>query len=163
MTENQLTALVTKMKDKGLKVAFAESSTAGMVVSQFSNAAGTSDVLLGSIVSYSVEAKQKVLKVKKETITLYTPESQQVTNEMVMGLQKLLEADISVAITGLCGQGGSESAEKPIGSTFVSAFFQGRVEEYREVFKGDFDKIRQQTVDFVFSKLDYIVEAYFKN
>lgn len=163
MTQNQLTALVTKMRDKGLKVAFAESSTAGMVVSEFSSGLGTSDVLLGSMVTYSVEAKQKVLKVKKETLDLYTPESQQVTNEMVMGLQKLLQADISVAITGLGGQGGSESAEKPIGSTFVSAFFLGRVEEYREVFKGDFPKIRQQTVDFVFGKLEYIVDEYFKN
>lgn len=163
MNEDQVTAIVTKMKDKGLTVAFAESSTAGMVVAQFSNGLGTSDVLMGSIVTYSAEAKQKALKVKKETISLYTPESQQVTNEMVMGLQKLLAADICVAITGLCGQGGSESPDKPIGSTFVSAYFDGRVEEYREVFKGDYGKIRQQTVDFVFEKLDYIVEEYFKN
>jgi PncC family amidohydrolase len=163
MTEDKLTALVTKMRDKGLKVAFAESSTAGMVISEFANGKGTSDVLLGSIVTYSVEAKQKVLKVKKETLSLYTPESQQVTNEMVMGLQKLLQADISVAITGLCGQGGSESPEKPIGSTFVSVFFQDRVEEYREVFEGDFTKIREQTVEYVFEKLDYIVDEFFRN
>jgi nicotinamide-nucleotide amidase len=163
MTQNQITQLVTKMRDKGLKVAFAESSTAGLVVAEFANGQGTSDVLLGSIVTYSVEAKQKVLNVKKETIALYTPESQQVTNEMVMGLQKLLQADISIAITGLCGQGGSESAEKPVGSTFVSAYFQDRVEEYREVFKGDFQKIRQQTVTYVFDKLNYIVDEYFKN
>jgi nicotinamide-nucleotide amidase len=163
MKEEELTQLVTKIRDKGLKLAFAESSTAGLLASKLASAKGVSDVLLGSMVTYAIEAKQKVLGVKKETLDLYTAESQQVTNEMVMGLHKLLKADICVAVTGLCGAGGSETPEKPIGSTFVSVYSAGKVEEYREVFEGDFASIRQQTADYVFQRLDQILERHFKN
>ena len=163
MKEEELTALITRMRDKDLKLAFAESSTAGLLAAELANAKGVSDVLIGSMVTYAGEAKQKVLGVKKETLELYTAESQQVTNEMVMGLHKLLKADISVAVTGLCGNGGSESPDKPVGSTFVSVYHRDKVEEYREVFEGDFSEIREQTVAFVFQRLDQLLERYYQN
>lgn len=163
MKEDELTALVTRMRDKNLSLAFAESSTAGTLSAELAKAKGVSDVLIGSMVTYAAEAKQKVLGVKKETLELYTAESQQVTNEMVMGLHKLLKADISVAVTGLCGNGGSETPDKPIGSTFVSVYHREKVEEYREVFEGDFTAIREQTVDFVFQRLGQLLERHFQN
>src|SRR3712207_5097776 len=99
MTDTELSRLSLKLKDKNLSIAFAESITGGMLSSEFVKATGTSDVLLGSIVTYAEAVKQKLLGVKKQTLKLYTAESQQVTNEMVMGLYKLLKADMSVAVT----------------------------------------------------------------
>src|SRR5688500_13461096 len=122
MKLSDLNNITLKLHSKKLKVAFAESCTAGMLASEFVKAKGTSEVLQGSVVTYTPEAKQKLLGVKKGTIDLYTAESQQVTNEMVMGLHKAVSADICVAITGLCGPGGTETPEKPVGTVFVSIF-----------------------------------------
>ena len=137
MTQNDLTRLTFKLKDKKLTIAFAESITGGMLVSEFVKAKGTTDVLLGSIVTYAEEVKQKVLGVKKQTLKLYTAESQQVTNEMVMGLHKFLKADVCVAVTGLGGSGASETKEKPVGTVFFSILCRKKVEEYREEFEGN--------------------------
>lgn len=149
------------LRDKGLTVAFAESCTAGMLASEFVKAKGSSEVLKGSMVVYQPEAKKKLLNVKQETLDLYTAESQQVTNEMVMGLKKLLDADISIATTGLAGAGGSENAEKPVGTMFVSLLYDGKAEEFREVFKGNTTSIRKQLTEYIFEKLKGVVEEHY--
>lgn len=149
------------LKDKGLTVAFAESCTGGLLASEFVKAKGSSDVLKGSLVVYQPEVKQKLLGVKKDTMELYTAESQQVTNELVMGLKKLLNADISIATTGLAGPGGSETEEKPVGTMFVSMLYDGKAEEFREVFKGNTESVRKQLVDFIFEKLQGVLDQHY--
>lgn len=162
MNQAELTELVMGLKDKGLTVAFAESCTAGMLASEFVRAKGSSDVLKGSLVVYQPEVKQKLLGVKKQTLDLYTAESQQVTNEMVMGLKKMLGADISIATTGLAGPGGSETEEKPVGTMFVSILYNGKAEEFREYFEGNTESIRKQLVDYIFQKLVGILDQHYK-
>ena len=161
MNLSELNDLMVNLRDKGLTVAFAESCTAGMLASEFVKAKGSSDVLKGSMVVYQPEAKKKLLNVKQETLDLYTAESQQVTNEMVMGLKKLLDADISIATTGLAGAGGSESPEKPVGTMFVSLLYDGKAEEFREVFKGNTISVRKQLTDYIFEKLKGVVEEHY--
>lgn len=161
MNQTELTELTMMLKDNGLTVAFAESCTAGMLSSELVKAKGSSDVLIGSLVVYNVEAKKKLLGVKQDTLDLYTAESQQVTNEMVMGLKKALNADISVATTGLAGAGGSETSEKPVGTIFVSFLYDGKAEEFREVFKGNSLSLLKQFTDYVLEKLKGIVEEHY--
>ncbi|GAB3193759.1 nicotinamide-nucleotide amidase [Pontibacter aydingkolensis] len=163
MNQTDLTKLMMELKDNGLTVAFAESCTAGLLASEFVKAKGSSDVLKGSLVVYQPEVKIKLLGVKKETLELYTAESQQVTNELVMGLKKLLNADISIATTGLAGEGGSENPEKPVGTMFVSILYDGKAEEFREVFKGNTESVRKQLVDYIFEKLQGIVQDHYNN
>jgi PncC family amidohydrolase len=161
MSSSELTRLALKLRDKGLTIAFAESITGGMLASEFIKAKGTSDVLLGSIVTYAEEVKQKVLGVKKQTLKLYTAESQQVTNEMVMGLHKLLKAEVCVAVTGLGGVGASESKEKPVGTVFISILFKNKVEEFRETFDGNSTTIRKKAADYIFQKLEDTIDRHF--
>ena len=161
MTQTELTELSMMLKDNGLTIAFAESCTAGMLSSELVKAKGSSDVLIGSMVVYNVEAKKKLLGVKQDTLDLYTAESQQVTNEMVMGLKKALNADISVATTGLAGTGGSETSEKPVGTIFVSFLYDGKAEEFREVFKGNSQSLLKQFTEYVFDKLKGIVDEHY--
>jgi nicotinamide-nucleotide amidase len=161
MTQTDLTRLALKLKDKNQTIAFAESITGGMLSAEFIKAKGVSDVLLGSLVTYAEEVKQKVLGVKKQTLKLYTAESQQVTNEMVMGLHKLLKADVCVAVTGLCGPGASESKEKPVGTVFFSILCQGKVEEFREQFNGNSSGIRKKAAGFIFRKLEDTLDRHF--
>ncbi|KAA9327297.1 CinA family protein [Adhaeribacter soli] len=161
MKVSDISRIVQKLQSQGLTVAFAESCTAGLLASEFVKGKGTGSVLLGSIVTYNEMVKQTLLGVKKQTISLYTCESQQVTNEMVMGLHKLLKADISVAVTGLADSGASESEDKPVGTVFFSVYYKGKVDEFREEFDGTTEQIRKQAVEFIFQKLEDIHEKHF--
>ena len=163
MTSSELSKLAFKIKDKKFTIAFAESITGGMLASEFVKAKGTSDILLGSIVTYAEEVKQKVLGVKKQTLKLYTAESQQVTNEMVLGLYKLLKANICVAVTGLGGQGASESKEKPVGTVFCSILCENKVEEFREVFSGNATTVRKKASEFIFRKIEATLDRHFEH
>lgn len=161
MKLNDLNNLVKKFLQYKLTVAFAESCTAGLLASEFVKAAGSSEVLLGSVVTYHPIAKQRLLGVKKETLALYTAESQQVTNEMVMGLHKHLPAaNVCVAVTGLCGAGASESDEKPVGTMYFTILHENRAHELRQEFEGDCDKVRQLAVDFILERLGTLLDDY---
>ena len=154
MKTPDLNALVKQFLQQKLTLAFAESCTCGLLAAQLAPTTGVSEVLLGSMVTYHVEAKHKLLGVKKETLATYSAESQQTTNEMAQGLHRHLPAaDVCVAVTGLCGPGGSETPDKPVGTVFVSILLEGHAHEYREQFNGSGDKLRAQAADFVYAKL----------
>ncbi len=76
--------------------------------------------MLGGVVSYQEKVKTDLLKVSPTLIKKYTAESQQVTDAMAMCLSKIISSNISVAITGLASQGGSETKTKPVGQFFFS-------------------------------------------
>lgn len=126
---------------KGLTIAFAESATAGRMTAEFSMVPNAGKFLKGGFACYDADLKQKNLDVPKELIDEYTPESMEVTRAVALGLSKLINADIHVAVTGLPAPGGSETPEKPVGTMFVCAlhrkeelfsvrlFFNGEPEE----------------------------------
>ena len=148
------TPLVKLFLQYKLTLALAESCTCGLVAAQLAPAEGISDVLLGSVVTYHALAKQKLLGVNAETIGLYSAESQQTTNEMAMGLHRHLpEADVCVAVTGLCGPGPSATPDKPVGTVFVTVLLDNHAHEYRVQLKGDANSMRQQAADFIYQQL----------
>ncbi|WP_324671741.1 nicotinamide-nucleotide amidohydrolase family protein [Hymenobacter sp. GOD-10R] len=160
METPEIDNLVKKFLQFKLTIAFAESCTAGLLASEFSKGVGSSEVLLGSVVTYHPLAKHKLLGVSQDSLSLYTAESQQVTNEMVMGLHKKLPADMCVAITGLCGAGTSEADIKPVGTMFFTFLHQNHAEEVRQEFEGDCVSVREQAVDFIFTHLGELLERY---
>lgn len=142
-----------------LTLALAESCTCGLVAAQLAPAEGISDVLLASVVTYHALAKQKLLGVRAETIALYSAESQQTTNEMVLGLHKHLpQADVCVAVTGLCGPGDSVTPDKPVGTVFVAILLDGHAHEYRVLLKGDASSMRQQAADYIYQQLTDLLQ-----
>ena len=147
-------ALVQQFLQHKLTLALAESCTCGLLAAQLAPATAVSEVLLGSVVTYHREAKQKLLGVKKETLDTYSAESQQTTNEMAQGLHRHLPAaDVCVAVTGLCGPGASETPDKPVGTIFVTILLEGHAHEYRVQFSGNGDKLREQATTFIYEKL----------
>ena len=135
--------------DQKLTMAFAESASGGRLASEFSLIENCGKILKGSIVCYDACVKQDVLGVPHELVEKYTPESAEVTQELADRLQNLMPADIYVAITGLTMPGGSETAEKPVGTMFIHAIIKGRPVAVREVYKGDPEAIVLFTVDRV--------------
>lgn len=158
MDQKELNDFVANLNDKKLTIAFAESVTAGKLCAEFSKGINVSSALKGSLVAYSEEIKQNLLKVDKETVDQFTAESQEVTREMAEGLKNLFEADIAVAITGLANPGGSETKEKPVGTIFLTIISKDKILDFRELFTGDHDKIIKQACSYTLQKLKQNLE-----
>ncbi|GAA4778935.1 CinA family protein [Olivibacter ginsenosidimutans] len=133
--------------DHQLTIAFAESATGGSLAAAFSKLPEAGNFLKGGIVCYDACLKEDLLGVAKETIETHTPESTEVTREMVIGLKKVMLADIYVAVTGLTRPGGSESEEKPVGTIFFCIAQKDQISCCVEHFTGSEDSIIGQTIE----------------
>jgi len=142
-------SLVAKMlTDKSLTIAFAESATAGRLSADFSMLEDAGKFLKGGIACYDACIKEDLLGVEKALIEKHTPESMEVTRAIAEGLIQVIHSDIHIGITGLTTPGGSETAEKPVGTMFFYAFLKGKpFFSHREVFTGGPAEIVRATVD----------------
>jgi len=156
MAENRISACSKLMAEKGLTIAFAESATAGWLCSEFALTDESGQVLKGGIACYDADLKVSLLKVPQNLIDQYTPESMEVTREMAYRLAKLIPSDIQVTVTGLTTPGGSETAEKPVGTMFVCALIKGKEANFRKVFHGSCEDVIHQTVS---ATADLLIDA----
>lgn len=92
--------LLDLLKERGEKVATAESITGGMIASSIIDIPGASDCLKESYIVYSDEAKENILDVSHETLEKHTAVSEETAREMLKGLYKKTEADLCIITTG---------------------------------------------------------------
>lgn len=135
------------LAERKLKIAFAESATAGRMAAEFAMTEFSGDILIGGLVCYDAIVKENILGVSKNLVEEFTPESAEVTREMASKLKHFMPADIHVAITGLTTPGGSETKDKPVGSIFLNAVIQGKQVEVFEIFNGSDSEIVMQAID----------------
>jgi len=105
---------------RGLRIATAESCTGGLVAAALTEIAGSSDVVECGFVTYSNEAKQKILGVPAATLKRHGAVSSETAAAMAAGALKNSQADLSVAVTGIAGPGGG-SKQKPVGLVYFAA------------------------------------------
>jgi nicotinamide-nucleotide amidase len=105
---------------RGLMLATAESCTGGLVAARLTDVAGSSDVVLGGIVSYANDVKTAQLGVPEELLARVGAVSPEVAKAMAEGARARLGADIAVATTGVAGPGGG-TPEKPVGLVYLHA------------------------------------------
>ena len=106
--------LIRALRNKGWKLATAESCTGGLVAAAMTDIAGSSDVFDRGFVTYSNNAKSDMLGVPAELILQQGAVSEAVARAMADGALRNSMADVAVAITGVAGPGGG-SADKPVG------------------------------------------------
>ena len=111
-------SLVKILIKKRLKISFAESCTGGLLASSITSISGASKVFNLGLITYSNQAKIKVLKVNKNIITKYGAVSHECCLAMVNNLSKISKANINVSITGIAGPNGG-SKQKPIGLVYI--------------------------------------------
>ena len=111
----KIVRLLTKKK---LTVSFAESCTGGLLSSSIASISGSSKVFNMGLVTYSNNAKIKLLKVPKKTITKYGAVSYETCLSMVKNLSKISKSNISISITGVAGPNGG-TKEKPVGLVYI--------------------------------------------
>lgn len=110
-------ALVQELKKDGRRVAVAESCTGGFVAKRITEIPGASEVFGFGAVTYSKEAKHRLLGVKKEILDRFGAVSPETAAEMAEGVRALSGADIGLSVTGNAGPEPSE--DKPVGLVYV--------------------------------------------
>ena len=106
------------LKRKKLKLAVAESCTGGLLASSVTSISGASKIFNLGLVTYSNQAKIKILKVNKNIIKRYGAVSHQCCLAMVNNLSKISKAHINVSITGVAGPKGG-TKQKPVGLVYI--------------------------------------------
>jgi nicotinamide-nucleotide amidase len=107
------------LKERGARVATAESCTGGRIAAAFTENAGASEYFLGGVVAYDNEVKIGVLGVSLETLQQHGAVSRQTAEEMAQGVRRLTGADFAISTTGIAGPGGG-SPEKPVGTVWIA-------------------------------------------
>lgn len=125
--------IVDLLRSKQQTLALAESCTGGMIASRVTDVSGASAVLGYGCVTYSNEAKTRLVGVPAELISTHGAVSHPVAQAMAEGALSVSGADHALAATGIAGPtGGSE--EKPVGTVFVALASRGQATEVRKLF-----------------------------
>ena len=99
-------------------VSLAESCTGGLIATRLTEVPGSSEYFLEGAVTYSNDAKIRVLGVPRETIEKYGAVSSETAEAMAKGIKAASGSDVAVSVTGIAGPGGG-SEEKPVGTVFI--------------------------------------------
>jgi PncC family amidohydrolase len=120
MADKPLESVVGDMlRSQGLTLSLAESCTGGLLGHRLTNVAGSSDYFVGGAVTYSYDAKERVLNVRHETLYDYGAVSEQTALEMARGARRLFHTDVALSVTGIAGPGGGMPG-KPVGLTYIA-------------------------------------------
>ena len=132
---NNLSSKILKLlTKKKLTLSFAESCTGGLLASSITSISGSSKVFNMGLVTYSNNAKVKLLQVPKKTITKYGAVSHETCISMVKNLSKISKANISISITGVAGPNGGTKA-KPVGLVYIGLKKGSKIIVKKNLFK----------------------------
>ena len=137
-------AVVRLLKKYELTVTTAESCTGGLISGRLVNVSGASEVFREGFVTYSNKAKRKLLNVNKSTLKKYGAVSKQTAKEMAIGGVFATDADVCIAVTGIAGP--NSEGEKPVGLVYIACYLKDKVKVEEYHFKGNREKIREQSV-----------------
>lgn len=138
--------VVELLAARGLTVTTAESCTGGLIAGTIVNVAGASDVLNEGYVTYSNEAKERLVGVSHDTLEIYGAVSEQTAREMARGAAAAAGADAALSATGIAGPGGG-TPDKPVGLVYIGCYFKGTTEVKECRFKGNRMENRLHTVE----------------
>ena len=126
--------LVSALRQKKAKVAFAESCTGGLAGDLITNASGSSEVFWLSTVVYHNDIKHRVIGVPREILETDGAVSQACVEAMAKGVRELAGSTYAVAISGIAGPGGG-SEEKPVGTVHFALASPTGVRHLHRVFR----------------------------
>ena len=130
------------LKLRKMKIAVAESFTAGRLAAEIIKNAGASAVVSEGVVSYSDESKQRLLGVRRADLINEGAVSSVVAYQMAAGLLQSAPCDIAVATTGLAGPE-PDSFGRPVGLCYIAVGMRDGVHTYRFNFNGDRETITE--------------------
>ena len=138
-------AVYRLLREHRLTVTAAESCTGGLLAGRLINVPGISEYLKEGYVTYSNEAKEKILGVPAAILNEYGAVSPQTSEAMARGGAKAADADVCIAVTGIAGPDGG-TKEKPVGLVYMSCYCKGRLYTEKNLYSGSRSKIREYSV-----------------
>ncbi len=143
------------LRERGRRIAVAESCTGGLVAQRLSEVPGASEYFLGGVVAYANAAKQELLGVPEQLLAEHGAVSEPVARAMAEGVRARFGADLGVATTGISGPSGG-SAEKPVGLVHLALARDEGTHADHFVFPLDRSRHRQLTAQVA---LDWVRRA----
>lgn len=142
--------LLARLRQRGWKLAIAESLTGGEVASSLVAVPGASESLLGAVVAYSTAIKHSVLGVDADLLATYGPVHREVAAQMAAGVRTALQvdgrpADVGIATTGVAGPDSPDG--QPVGTVIVGVSTPEGVRIASFLFDGDRAAVRAQATD----------------
>jgi nicotinamide-nucleotide amidase len=142
--ERPVEAMVLELcRERGLKLATAESCTGGLIAARLTEIAGASDVFVGGVIAYANEVKQQRLGVSPAVLREHGAVSAETAAAMAAGARTVLGADVAVADTGIAGPGGG-TPEKPVGLVFLAVDGPDGARTARFQLPGDRETVRMR-------------------
>ncbi len=141
--EERIAAL---LRQRGFTVTTTESCTGGLLAGRLINAAGISEVYKEGYITYSNEAKEKLLHVSHETLETYGAVSEQRAQEMVLGAAEAAGAQAALATTGIAGPDGG-TPKKPAGLVYIGCHVNGVTTVERHMYAGERAQVRSMAVE----------------
>lgn len=145
------------LKERHLKLVTAESCTGGGLSFWITAIPGSSDWFERGLVTYSNEAKEELLGVKKETLERFGAVSEETACEMAKGALKYSHGNISIAITGIAGPTGG-SLQKPVGTVWIA--YAGKnypTKAIGDIYTGSREEVRNQVIERAMQELLHIL------
>lgn len=135
--------IIQQLKAKKLTISCAESCTGGRLGDALTNVAGSSDVFMGGVISYSNQSKIDFLSVSAETLKNDGAVSEACALEMARGARTRFKTDLAISTTGIAGPGGG-SASKPVGTVCIALCCQQKEVSMTFQFSGTRDELKER-------------------
>ena len=145
--------------EKNLTVTSAESCTGGMIASSIVSTSGSSAIFKSSVVTYSNDMKSKILNIPLKLITQNGAVSNIIAYKMASNVLKAMNADLSIAVTGIAGPNGG-NIDKPVGLVYIGIGTKTNVVTKKYLFKGNRLSIRQETTLEALKLSNEIIESF---
>lgn len=142
------------LTDHQLKLATAESCTAGLIASMLGDCEGSGAWLECGFVTYSAEAKHALLGVRPATMQQHGLTSKEVAAEMAEGALKNSNCSVAIASTGVAGPDAAADGT-PAGTVCLAwSFDNGEVRTYTEMrqFSGDRNTVRKSAARYAIER-----------
>lgn len=126
----------------GGTLVLAESLSAGLASALIASVPGASRYLWGALISYSNEAKQKLLGLCAELLREHGAVSHETVRQMALGALAVSSADVALSLSG---EAGPDCQEEPKGRVYIGlADRKGRVESIELNLSGSRNAIRRK-------------------
>jgi len=153
-------ALIHKLKERSLTLALAESCTAGLVSALLAGVPGASEVLWGSFVTYTKEAKVSMLGIEEKIPETFGLVSKECACAMAQGALRKSTAGIAASVTGLAGPSGDGSCVK-VGTVWAAAALRnGEIAAKEHHFTGSRNEVR---INAAIAVLEMLQELTYKS
>jgi PncC family amidohydrolase len=152
------------LKDRKMKLTFAESCTGGLVGHRITNIPGSSEYYLGSVTAYAYEVKEQLLGVKHETLMTFGAVSRECVIEMARGVRSALsggfplDSILGMSISGIAGPGGG-TPDKPVGTVWVGMSAADGEWAWRFCWKGDRIKNKEDSAQAALQLVVYYLQG----